>query len=117
LTFPVRNAKVEELIDWVVGKVRSVSDTVWQQNDNFVVLAIEGVLNMLNDAGCQELSQLHRLATSNDASVIENIPSAVRKLVRRLVRRWWKNHGLPVALHQLEASLIETVSFIFFEVR
>jgi hypothetical protein len=34
-------------------------NTVWQLNDNFVILAIEGVLNMLNDEGCQELGRLH----------------------------------------------------------
>jgi hypothetical protein len=33
-------------------------NTVWQLNDNFVILAIEGVLNMLNDEGCQELGRL-----------------------------------------------------------
>jgi hypothetical protein len=39
-------------------------------NDNFVVLAIEGILNMLNNEGCQELSCLRRLAASSDASVM-----------------------------------------------
>jgi hypothetical protein len=56
LPFLARNAKVEELIDWVGEEVMAVSDTVWQLNDNFVVLAIEGVLNMLQRIGCQDLS-------------------------------------------------------------
>jgi hypothetical protein len=42
-------------------------DTVWQLNNNFVVLAIEGILNMLNDEGWQELSCV---AASSDASVM-----------------------------------------------
>jgi hypothetical protein len=62
LPFLGRGEKVEEIIDWVAGEVRTVPDTVWQLNDNFAVLAIEGVLNMLSSEGCQELSRLHELA-------------------------------------------------------
>jgi hypothetical protein len=47
-----------------------MSDTVWQLNDNFVVLDIEGVLNMLSNEGFQELSRLHELAASLDTSVL-----------------------------------------------
>jgi hypothetical protein len=96
--------KVKELIDWVGGKMKTVSDTVWQLNDNFIILAIEGVLNMLNGIGCQELSQLHGLAASSDASIVEDVPNDVRKMAGHLVRRWWKNHRLPEALHRLEAG-------------
>jgi hypothetical protein len=35
-----------------------VPDTVWRLNDNFVILGMEGVLNMLNDEGCRELTWL-----------------------------------------------------------
>jgi hypothetical protein len=50
-------------------EVKTVPDTTWQLNDNFTVLGIEGILNMLNGKGCQELGQLHDLATSRDAAV------------------------------------------------
>jgi hypothetical protein len=43
------------MINWVVGEVKAVLDTVWRLNDNFTILGIEGVLSMLNDEGCQEL--------------------------------------------------------------
>jgi hypothetical protein len=92
--------RFEELIDWVAREVKTVSDTVWQLNDNFVVLVIEGVLSMLNGAGCEEVSNLCRLAASNNASVSQNIPNDVRRLVGQLVRRWWKNHGLLEALRR-----------------
>jgi hypothetical protein len=46
-------------------------NTIWQLNDNFVVLAIEGVLNMLYNEGCQEL------AASNDTAVLQDIPENV----------------------------------------
>jgi hypothetical protein len=52
LPFPDKGAKVEEMIDWVVGEVKALPDTVWRLNDNFTILGIRGVLNMLNDEGC-----------------------------------------------------------------
>jgi predicted nucleic acid-binding Zn-ribbon protein len=51
LPLPDKGVKVEEMIDWVVGEVKAVSNTVWRLNENFVVLGIEGILNMLNGEG------------------------------------------------------------------
>jgi hypothetical protein len=73
------------LIDWVAGEVKTVPDTVWQLKDNFVVLAIEGILNMLSTEGCQELSHLRGLSASNDASAVQNVHDDLRRLVGRLV--------------------------------
>jgi hypothetical protein len=55
LPFPDKGVKVEEMINWVTGEVKTVPDTVWRLNDNFAILRIEGVLNMLNGDKCQEL--------------------------------------------------------------
>jgi hypothetical protein len=69
----------------VGGEVRTMPDFMWQLNNNFIVLAIEGVLNMLNGTGCQELSHLRGLVASSDASIVQNIPTDVRRLVGSLV--------------------------------
>jgi DNA repair exonuclease SbcCD ATPase subunit len=53
LPVPASGMKVEEMINWVAGEVQTVPDNMWQLNDNFVILAIEGVLNMLRNEGCQ----------------------------------------------------------------
>jgi hypothetical protein len=84
--------------------------TVWQLNDNFVVLAIEGVLNMLCSTGCQELSILHKLSVSSNAFIIEDVPTKVQKVVGCLIRSCWKKHGLLEALRRLEMGNTETVS-------
>jgi hypothetical protein len=73
-------------------------------------LAIEGILNMLNNEGCQELSRHYGLTTSSDASTVQDVPDDMRKLVGRIMRRWWKTHGLPEALRRLEVANVETVS-------
>jgi hypothetical protein len=70
--------KVEAMIEWVTKVVKTVSGTVWQLNDNFTVLAVEGVLNMLNNEGCHELGRLRELAASSDASVLQDVPENVR---------------------------------------
>jgi hypothetical protein len=74
--------------------VKVVPDIVWWLNNNFIILGIEGILNMLNGEGCQELGQLCDLATSRDAVVLEDVPEDMYKLVGRILRRWWKPHGL-----------------------
>jgi hypothetical protein len=88
LPFPDKGAKVEEMIDLVVGEVKAMLDTVWWLNDNFAILGIEGILNMLNDEGCQELGRLHDLATSHDADVLEDVPEDVQKLAGWIMRGW-----------------------------
>jgi hypothetical protein len=52
---------------------------------------------MLNGEGCQELGQLRDLATSRDTAILQDVPEDVQKMAWRIVRRWWKPHGLPGA--------------------
>jgi hypothetical protein len=85
LPFPDKGVKVEEMIDWVVGEVKAVPDTIWQLNDNLAVLFIEGILRMLNVEGCQELGRLRDHAGSRDAAILEDVPEDVHKLVRWIV--------------------------------
>jgi hypothetical protein len=71
---------VEEMIDSVVGEVKVVPDTLWRLNDNFAVLGIKGILNMLNSEGCEELGRLHDLDASCGTSALEDVPNDVHKL-------------------------------------
>jgi hypothetical protein len=94
LPFPTKSVKVEEFIDWIAREVRIVPDTISQLNDNFIVLAIDGILNMLNYECCQELGRLRRLAASSDASIVQDVSDNVQKLAGKIMRRWRKSHGL-----------------------
>jgi hypothetical protein len=87
MPFPNKVVIVEKMIDWVGEEIKVVSDTVWRLNNNFTILAIESVLNMLHSEGCQELSRLCDLATSCDVMVLENVPKDVCKLAGRIVQR------------------------------
>jgi hypothetical protein len=110
LPFPDRGAKVEEIIGWVVGEVKVVPDTVWRLNNNFTILGIEGVLNILNGEGCLELGQLCNIAASRDATMLEDVPKDMRMLVWQIMRSLWKPHGLSEALRRLESAHAATVS-------
>jgi hypothetical protein len=44
------------------------------------------------------------LATSHDAVILEDVPDDVHRLAGQIVQKWWKPHGLPEALHRLEAA-------------
>jgi hypothetical protein len=87
-----------------------VTGNVWWLNDSFTILGIEGILNMLNGEGCHGLDRLHKLATSRDAIVLQDVPEDVHKLAGQIVQRWWKPHGLPETLRRLEAARAATVS-------
>jgi hypothetical protein len=86
-----------------------VLDTVLQLNDKFAILAIEGVLSMLNSKGGQEVGLLGRLAASSDATVLQDVLEDVGKLAGWIVQRWWKMNGLSEALRRLEAANATTV--------
>jgi hypothetical protein len=73
LPFPSRGVKMEEMFEWVGEEVKTMLDIVWQLNDYFIILVVEGVLNMLNNEGCQELGRLRELAASNDAAVLQDV--------------------------------------------
>jgi hypothetical protein len=76
---------VEEMLNWVAKEVKAALDTVWLLNDNFIILGIEGVLNMLNGKGCRELTQLRDLATSRDITILEDLPDDVHRLAGQIV--------------------------------
>jgi hypothetical protein len=56
------------------------------------------------------LGRLHDLASSRNAVVLEDVLEDVHKLAEPIVRKWWKPHGLPVAVRRLEAAHAEIVS-------
>jgi hypothetical protein len=82
MRLPNKGVVVEEMIDWIAEEVEAAPDIVWRLNDNFTILGIKCVLNMLHGEGCQELGRLHDLAVSRDATILKDVPEDVRKLAR-----------------------------------
>jgi hypothetical protein len=69
-------------------KAQCLSDTVWWLNANFIILGIEGILNMLNGEACQKLNWLHDMVAFCDAAALEDVPKDVHRLAGEIVWRW-----------------------------
>jgi hypothetical protein len=82
--------------------VESTSAMFMKANKNFACYAIAGLIRLLQDFVCEHLPELHLLAASSDALLLDDILSEVMKITSRLIRKWWSQHDLPEALHCLQ---------------
>jgi hypothetical protein len=94
LPYPEKGTPIGDVVTWFEGEVKSLPGTFVQANKNFVAFAIAGVLRMLQESGCDHLPRLNPLVSSSHASLLDDIPTKVEKLVGRLMCRWWSEHGL-----------------------
>jgi hypothetical protein len=81
--------------------VKSLSATFARANKNFACFPIVGILSMLQESGCEHLARLQPLAGSSDASLLDDNPIEVQKIIGWLVQKWWSEHGLPEASRRL----------------
>jgi hypothetical protein len=98
-------------VKWFEEELKSIPEVFTQLNKNFVALACVGMLRMFHDTGYEHLLMLSSLVSLNDASLLEEIPMEVQKIVRRLVHKWWIDHGLLEASCRLKKEH-ESVSFV-----
>jgi hypothetical protein len=61
------------------------------------------------------VSELRKLAHSYDASVLQNFPLEIGRIVKRLVKSWWNAHGLPYCMRKIEEE--NQVNFIIYCLR
>jgi hypothetical protein len=55
---------------------------------------VAGILRMLVGVECGHLPELQKLATSSNASLLQNVPDKLGKIAGKLVRNWWTNHRI-----------------------
>jgi hypothetical protein len=65
---------------------------------------------MIVGQGCEQLSELKKLALSCDASLHEDFTKDLGRIAKRLVKNWWTKHGLPFCMQKIEEET--RVSFI-----
>jgi hypothetical protein len=56
---------------------------------------------MLYDSSCDHVPELQMLMSSCNASLLDDLPPELMKLMGCLVRKWWAEHGLPEAVSHL----------------
>jgi hypothetical protein len=91
-------------------EVQALLDTFAQAYQNITCYTVAGILKMLEGVDCEHLSKLRKLDVSSDASVLYEIPSDIKKIAGKLVRRWWTEYGLPYCMQRFEEN--NQVSFV-----
>jgi hypothetical protein len=71
---------------------------------------------MLHESSCKHLSLLNSLASTSDASLLDEILTEVSRTAGLLVRNCWAEHGLPEAFCHLrkEPEIVSFVSSAFY---
>jgi hypothetical protein len=93
-----------------------MSATFVKANRNFACYVIIGILRMLYDFSCKHVSELQSLMSLCDASLLDDLPPELSKLMGCLIRRWWVEHGLPEAQNHLcrePEVIISSMSYCF----
>jgi hypothetical protein len=93
-----------------LSEVQELPSTFTESNKNIACFIVVGVLKMLAEVACEHLPELWRLVVSSDASLLHEIPKDIGKIVGKVVRRWWTQHGLPYCMQLLKED--NEVSFV-----
>jgi hypothetical protein len=110
LDFPNTGGTIRRILDWFKGEVQALPDTFAEANQNITCFTVAGVLKRLVEIGCKHMPELWKLAGSSNASLLHEIPADIRKIARKVVRRWWTHHWLPYYKQRLKED--NQVSFI-----
>ena len=81
-------------------------------NENFMSVAVEGVLQMLRGETSVDLEALRWVGTSCERTVLL-APRDVKKVVRTIAKEWWRLFGYKAVVSVTETKLRE-VSFCCF---
>jgi hypothetical protein len=57
---------------------------------------------MVAGVECEHLLELKKWALSCDASILHDVLDDIGRIVKKLMRNWWTNNGLPYCMHKIE---------------
>jgi hypothetical protein len=86
---------IGDIVRWFEGEVKSLPVTFARPNKNFACFAIADIFKMLQESSCEHLPELHPLAASNNASLLDGMPMEVQKIIGRLVAGGGRNMACP----------------------
>jgi hypothetical protein len=94
LPYPGKKSTIGGIIEWFDNEIKALPATIVKANKKIVCYAIIGVLRMLYDNGCDHIEGLQTIMGLCDASILQDLPEELTKLMGRLVKKWWTEHGL-----------------------
>jgi hypothetical protein len=63
------------------------------------------------------LPELKKLALSYDASILQDVPDDIGRIVKMQMRNWWTNHGLPYYMQKIEEENWVSLATMCFDER
>jgi hypothetical protein len=97
--YPGKSSTTGEFIAWFDKEIQEMLNTIAKAKKNFLVYCLVGVLKMLHEnAGCHHLDELNAIMSLCNASILDEIPNDIVKLIARIVKRWWTLHSLPYVI-------------------
>jgi hypothetical protein len=101
LPYPGKGSTISEIIRWFDEEIKVLPTTFVKVNKIFVCYVIVCILWMLYDSDCEHMEGLQSIMASCDASILEDLPPELTKLMGRIVKKWWSEHGLPDGANHL----------------
>jgi hypothetical protein len=86
---------ISDLLEWFLVEVAVMPTALTECNENTTCYALIGIFKILVGERCEHLSELRKLALSCDASLLEDFPKNLSRIVNRLVKNWWTKHNMP----------------------
>jgi hypothetical protein len=112
--FPA-DASMSDFLGWFRVEIAVMPTAFTECNENISCYTLIGVIQMLAVEGCEHVSELKKLALSCDASLIQEFPADVGQMVRKLVKHWWTNHGLPYCMQKIEEENRVSSAILLFQ--
>jgi hypothetical protein len=77
-----KGSGIDEIVKWFHKKIHVLPGTITKVNKNFLCYCLAGVLRMLyKNACCGHLEGLEAIMNSCDASLLDDIPNEIAKLM------------------------------------
>jgi hypothetical protein len=115
--FPATDATVSNQLDWFQKEVQALPTTFVECNKNITCFMLVGVFKMLAVDECEHLSKLKKLALSCDASILHDVSDDIGRIVEKLIRNLWTNHGLSYCMQKIEEENRRSFTTMCFDER
>jgi hypothetical protein len=96
ISYPEKGSTISEIVVWFTKEIQVLPNMIGKANKNFLAYCLVRVLKILQEhVGCRHVDGLEGIMTVCDASILDEVPEDIAKLLAHIVKRWWSSYGLP----------------------
>jgi hypothetical protein len=102
LCLPIKDAasSSDDFFRLFESEVASLPEIFVGANENFVSIALEGVLHIVKQQNSVHFDMLQTVASTCEKAVFMSVPREVKKATQRMIKEWWRQHGFREAVLQ-----------------